>query len=129
MDEDDAIFDLGGGNNLSSHPLYDAIVSPENQDQPLRAIIEKDSQNFLSHVQEAILKMQTEEDQRAVQLGGVADTITEISFEELIDPAENSNQVAAAALLHILKLATRNFVNIEQDREIDVYAPITIRVL
>jgi hypothetical protein len=127
---DDQIFSIDGDDPASHMDSGAAITGFGDQlDQPLGGFLKKDIRNFLGHIQEAILAKQTDEEQRAAQLGGEANAIAELTFQELIDPATNSYQVAAAAMLHVLTLANRNIVTVEQNREDDDYAPIIIRVI
>jgi len=77
--------------------------------------MEKESQNFLEFVRTAYLEKITEE-------GNAEDFIT---MNELVPPPQNHAIVAAQALQHILLLATRGFITVQQRI---LYGDIRIRL-
>lgn len=86
-----------------------------NSSQWLNATMEKESQNFLEFIRTAYLKKVTTE-------GNTEDFIT---MNELVPPHQSRAIVGAQALQHILLLATRGFINVQQRT---LYGNIRIRL-
>lgn len=96
------------------------------QSQWQRAALGSENANFLTFVQTAI--EDADELREDVLPGGEVDTemTGTIEFEELLPPKENSQIVAAQALLHVLTLATKDLIKVEQE---ELFGAINIRVI
>lgn len=91
-----------------------------------RTILDSESLNFLSFVQAGI-----EERDQARQQAVIGDEDGQpltgsIDFEVLLPPQNNSNIVAAQALLQLLALGTKNLLAVEQIKE---FGPISMKVI
>ena len=78
--------------------------------QWVRKILDQESGNFLEFVQAAMA-----ERRGADEGDGGGEAGRGITFEELLPPEENSRVVAAQGLLHVLTLATRRVLAVEQE--------------
>ncbi|KAF8449950.1 Rec8 like protein-domain-containing protein [Terfezia claveryi] len=87
-----------------------------NASQWLNATMEKESQNFLEFVRTAYLQKVQEE----------VNTVGFITMDELVPPHQSHAIVAAQALQHILLLATRGFITVQQ--RVLLYGEIRIRL-
>ncbi|KAF2666394.1 hypothetical protein BT63DRAFT_482159 [Microthyrium microscopicum] len=129
IEDDDGfmnIDDMPAGLTSTSNDL----PVPANDSAFLHSVLDKDSRNFLGHVQQAILDKQNDENQRSAQLGAEEVDIDHITFEELLPPATNNRQIAAMGLLHVLSLGTKSMLRVSQSRTLDqTFTPISIHVL
>ncbi len=91
------------------------------------ASLDQDSYNFLEFVKAEIDNQPPPErdDELDVEDGGVARRNTVI-FEELLPPTRHTRTVAASGLLHVLTLATKNLLNVQQR---EGFGPILINVV
>ncbi|KAL8908094.1 MAG: hypothetical protein Q9171_005588 [Xanthocarpia ochracea] len=102
------------------------------QSQWMRATLDTESNNFLEFIKTEISRkaaaradVQQEEEEDDELSGGAAAT-NSVFFEDLLPPAQNTKIVAAQALLHVLALATKGMLNVEQ--KVD-YGPIDLRLM
>lgn len=77
--------------------------------------MEKESSNFLEFVKSSILDKVAEED----------NTVDYVTMNQIIPPRENRAIVGAHALQHILLLATRDYITVQQN---EAFGDITIRL-
>lgn len=87
-----------------------------NTSQWLNDAMQKESYNFLEFLRTSI-KDKTADTSSSVQF---------ITMDQLLPPYENSAIVAAHALQHILLLATKGFIAVEQKR---AYGHIGIKIV
>ena len=102
-----------GANFGDDFELYgpSALVSPQQaaQSQWAAATLDSEAQNFLLFLDTQIKdKMKDVEDDRE-------DVEAEIVFEELLPRDQNSPVVASQAFIHVLALATKNLIKVEQE--------------
>ena len=76
------------------------------QSQWLSGILERESRNFLDFV-----NVRLEDKAEAEEQEEMVDSIT---FEELLPPAQNTKVVASQAFLHVLTLATKGLLTVQQ---------------
>lgn len=76
--------------------------------------LDKDSYNFLSYIQLAIDTKQADANQLAVQLNSQAEVIDQCTFEEVLPANNNSRKIAAHGLLHVLYLANKSVIKVDQ---------------
>jgi meiotic recombination protein REC8 len=103
--------------------MYDPEANPSTQtatrmsgQQP---ILDQQSANFLGFIASAI-------DERHTTGNDARSAVDNVEFEELLLPHANSQIVAAQALLHVLTLATKNFITASQLEE---YGAIELRLI
>lgn len=85
------------------------------------------SQDFLSYMADRIKEL-GKDAKSAVQGGNHRKNW--VNFEQLADPAIHTKAVAAQAFLHVLSLATKNVIDIEQDGGADFipFGPIRVGI-
>jgi meiotic recombination protein REC8, fungi type len=98
----------------------------DENSQSQSAALDRESNNFLAYVVEAIDAKQTEAEQLALQLDVDADDVTDITFDDILSPETNSKAAAAQGLMHLLTLGTRNLIAVTQP---EAFGTITMRVL
>lgn len=94
--------------------------------QWMRAALDQDSSNFLDFVKAQIgdePPLDDDDEER-----GESGTLRRktIQFEELLPPAQHTKMVAAQALHHVLALATKNLLQIQQT---EGYRPIVLSLV
>lgn len=102
-----------------------AIVDTQTaaQSQWLRAALDTESSNFLEFIKaEVSRKAAAAQDTEDQDAGGVV-APTSVFFEELLPPDRNTKIVGAQALLHVLALATKGLIQVEQQEH---YGPINL---
>lgn len=85
----------------------------DTNSQPLK-VLSIEGENFITYIRE---KMK-EKGGRAQIETGVANDAGEITFEELLPPAENTKMVACHGLMMVLTLGTRGFLEIKQSEHL-----------
>ncbi|RDW80176.1 hypothetical protein BP6252_04814 [Coleophoma cylindrospora] len=84
--------------------------------QWMRSALDNESNNFFEYVRNSILEksdhLAVDEDEDELQATG--EEAYYVSFEELFHPTQNSRVVAAQAFYHVLNLATRRRVWVQQ---------------
>ncbi|KAL8939200.1 MAG: hypothetical protein Q9216_003494 [Gyalolechia sp. 2 TL-2023] len=93
------------------------------QSQWLRAALDTESNNFLHFVKAEIANKVAVAQEGEDELSGGIAAPDSVFFEELLPPARNSKIVAAQALLHVLALATKSLVKVDQHEH---YGPINL---
>lgn len=105
-----------GGKDDDEFELFGPAALVDTQtaaaSQWVRQSLDQESSNFLGFVQTAIAERNAKEDMPERE-----EPPREITFEELLPPAENSRTVAAQGLLHVLTLTTRRLLAVDQDED------------
>lgn len=94
--------------------------------QWMRATLDAESNNFLEFVKTEVATKAARADGEEAEdeLSGTGVTVlNSVFFEDLLPPAHNTKTVAAQALLHVLALATKGMLNVEQK---EYYGPIDL---
>jgi hypothetical protein len=125
-------------NDLAQHHLMGRSSTPElpaglldglqvNTDFGGLATLDIASQDFLSYMADRIKEL-GKDAKSAVQGGNHRKNW--VNFEQLADPAIHTKAVAAQAFLHVLSLATKNVIDIEQDGGADFipFGPIRVGI-
>jgi meiotic recombination protein REC8, fungi type len=101
-----------------------AVTDGNSQSQ--NAALDRESNNFLIYVADAIKAKQTEAEQLALQLSVDTEDVTDITFHDILSPEMNSKAAAAQGLMHVLTLGTKNLIAANQ---FEAFGTITMRVL
>ncbi|KAL9044258.1 MAG: hypothetical protein Q9214_002591 [Letrouitia sp. 1 TL-2023] len=91
----------------------------------MRAALDTESNNFLEYLRAEIRSKAIPRIEEEDELAGEVAEPEFIAFEELLPPAENTKIVAAQALHHVLALATKGVVNVQQREH---YGPINLGI-
>ncbi|KAF7954666.1 hypothetical protein EAE96_005785 [Botrytis aclada] len=94
-------------------PAANVDTQIAGQSQWARDVMDTESENFLEFVRLSIAEKFDDEDDLFHEDGQLRDK--KVGFEDLFDPATNSEVVAAQAFLHILSLATKGKIWVDQD--------------
>jgi len=104
---------LGDDEVYDEYELYGPAAAVDTQtagqSQWMRATLENEAQNFL-----LFLETQVHERAEASKDSGSEERVTSITLDELLAPADNTAVVGAQALLHVLSLATKGLIRVEQ---------------
>ena len=92
--------------SLPSDPMEGLIYGVETNDTNNAEGLDTASQDFLGYVVEQAERVPHEVDSQNRRW---------IAFQHLANPAEHSKQVAAQAFLHVLSLATKNAISVQQE--------------
>lgn len=102
---------------LADFQLYGpgAVVDTQTAatSQWVRAALDKEAFNFLAFVEAKIMAISASAEEED-ELSPEAAPRVSISFQELLPPTQNTKLVASQALHHILALATKSLVNVQQ---------------
>lgn len=123
MDNDDG--DLLGGRPISddqaldNFELYGPGAAVDTQtaadSQWVRSTLNQEANNFLAFVQAKIAEIPAAEDDEEDELSGDARPRVSVTFGELLPPKQNTKVVASQALYHVLALATKSLLHVQQD--------------
>ena len=108
-------------------PAAGVSTQTAGESQWVRAALDAESNNFLEFVKAQVAE--TLGDLEEDELAGEPDQGRSISFEGLLPPTQHTKIVAAQALLHVLALATKGLMDVQQDEgygAIDLKLPATI---
>ncbi|KAJ8066811.1 hypothetical protein OCU04_004195 [Sclerotinia nivalis] len=94
-------------------PAANVDTQTAGQSQWVRSIMDTESENFLDFVRISIEERFSQDEDVFGEDGQLKDK--KVGFEELFDPEINSEVVAAQAFLHILALATKGRIWVDQD--------------
>ena len=115
---------------LDEFQLYGPGAAVDTQtaadSQWVRSTLNQEASNFLAFVEAKITEIPIPEDEEEDELAGQAQPKVSVAFEEMLPPQENTKIVAAQALYHVLALATKGLINVEQspaDSQIDISLP------
>ena len=94
-----------------------AVVSTQTaaDSQWVKSTLNQEANNFLTFVEAQIAALPPPDDDEEDELSGLMQPKTSVAFEELLPPQENTKIVAAQALYHVLALATKSLLNVNQD--------------
>ncbi|KAG9247430.1 Rec8 like protein-domain-containing protein [Calycina marina] len=87
--------------------------------QWVRDILDRESGNFYEYISNTISEKYG--DNLAGEIRADRDVDEHVTFEELFNPGQNTQLVAAQAFYHVLSLATKNRVWVTQDLEDEVH--------
>ncbi|KAI4196754.1 MAG: hypothetical protein LQ348_002249 [Seirophora lacunosa] len=129
--------DLLGGPSTSvagdDFQIYGPAANVETQDaaqsQWLRTTLDTESSNFLEFIRTEVSKRATAvtaAQEAGNEFPGVAAAPVTVAFEELLPPTQNTKIVGAQALLHVLALATKGLLAVEQQED---YGPIYLSLV
>ena len=103
------------GSEANEFELYGPAAGVSTQtaaeSQWIRATLDRESNNFLEFVKAEIA---AKEQRREDVPEGAVDAGVNVNFEELLPPSQHSKIVASQALLHVLSLATKGLVSVQQ---------------
>ena len=124
-------FPIGGGSSIlgadDGFQLYGPAAGVSTQlageSQWMKATLDAESNNFLDFVKTHHARESGDLDDNELASGTDQDRST--LFEELLPPAQHTKIVAAQALLHVLALATRGLLSVQQD---EGYGIINLRL-
>ncbi|TGO23858.1 hypothetical protein BPAE_0119g00040 [Botrytis paeoniae] len=94
-------------------PAANVDTQTAGQSQWARDVMDTESENFLEFVRLSIAEKYDDEEDLFHEDGQLRDK--KVGFEDLFNPATNSGVVAAQAFLHILSLATKRKIWVDQD--------------
>lgn len=104
-------------------PGADVDIQTAASSRWIRASLDKESSNFLEFVKARLdAEPSPDDDNEEGREGGIPKNTT-VEFEELLPPALHTKMVAAQAIHHVLALATKNILNIQQT---EGYGPIVL---
>jgi hypothetical protein len=109
-------------------PAAQVDTQTAGDSQWVRDILAREAGNFFEYVLNTIPEKagdELDDDEMEVGIPGQSMSVT---FEELFDPRSNSQIVAAQAFYHVLTLATRSRVWVEQDGEMEPFGSIRIGI-
>lgn len=123
------LHELSASNEADEFQLYGPAAGVSTQvaaeSQWMRAMLDQESSNFLDFIRAEITR-------RSMAFGGADEgdtmprgTANEVLFEDLLPPAQHTKVVAAQALHHVIALATKSLIGVEQTM---AYGPITLRL-
>ena len=113
------------GSEANDFELYGPAAGVSTQtaaeSQWIRATLDRESNNFLEFVKAEIAAA---EQRREDVAESAIDANSEVKFEELLPPTQHSKIVASQAFLHVLSLATKGLISVQQGV---AFGPIAIR--
>ena len=125
--------DLLGGRLMSDDPaledfqLYGPAAAVDTQtaaqSQWVKAALDQESTNFLDFVKGELETSGEDEDDD--ELGGTGAQTKRVTFHQLLPPNQHSKLVAAQAFHHVLALATKGLLKVEQEGG---YGPIELAI-
>ncbi|MCJ1434419.1 hypothetical protein MMC27_003787 [Xylographa pallens] len=108
-------------------PAADVDTQTAAQSQWLRETLDRESTNFLDFVKAEIAVTATRLNEDEDELAGDSNVLKDsINFHELLPPAQHSKIVAAQAFHHMLALANKGLLNVDQTVG---YGPIKVVVV
>lgn len=93
---------------------FPEVAALPNTDSQLPKVLSIEGENFITYIRE---KMKEKRDREQIETG-VATDAEEITFEELLPPAENTKMVACHGLMMVLTLGTRDMLDIQQSEHL-----------
>ena len=132
-DDDDEL--MGGGTQARADferfgPGAAVNTQTAADSQWVRSMLNHEAGNFLGFVETKIAEKAPPDNEEEDELAGTAQPKpTSITLEEMLPPAANSKIVASQALYHILALATKSLIHVQQDvgsEDIHIRLPTTL---
>lgn len=115
---------------LDDFQLYGPGAAVDTQtaadSQWVRSTLNQEANNFLAFVQAKIKEFPAAEDDEEDELSRDARPRVSVTFEELLPPEQNTKVVASQALYHVLALATKSLLHVQQhlpDERINLSVP------
>ena len=113
---------------LEEFQLYGPAATVDTQtamqSQWVKAALDQESTNFLDFVKAELAATEEAEDGDD-ELGGTVAQLKKVSFHQLLPPSQHSKIVAAQAFHHVLALATKGLLKVEQEVG---YGPIELAI-
>lgn len=122
MDAQQAEFEIFG-------PAAQVDTQTAAESQWMRETLAREAGNFLEYVVNTISEKAIDELEGDEEHAEVAERDKFVTFEELFDPEQNSQIVAAQAFYHVLTLATKGRIWVTQDITMELSGPIQIGVM
>lgn len=116
----------GGGDFQLYGPAAGVDTQTAAQSQWTKAALDQESLNFLEFVKADIASKAAPAGEEEDELSGDEIARSTVIFEELLPPAEHTKAVAAQALLHVLSLASKNLISVQQP---EGYGPIRVGLM
>ena len=113
--------DQGGDDFQLYGPGAGVDTQTAAQSQWTKAALDQESFNFLEYLRADIASKVAPTGGEEDGLSGDDNAENTVIFEELLPPAEHTKAVAAQALLHVLSLASKNLISVQQP---EGYGPI-----
>lgn len=107
-------------------PGADAEIQTAAPSQWMSATLNQESSNFLEFVRAQIGGEPPPDDDNAEERESGAPRKKTVKFEELLPPAQHTKMVAAQALHHVLTLATKHLLDVQQT---EGYGPIALSLV
>ncbi|KAL9029451.1 MAG: hypothetical protein Q9196_002310 [Gyalolechia fulgens] len=114
---------VAGDDFQSYGPAAGVDTQTAVQSQWLRAALDSESNNFLQFIKTEISNKAAAAQEAEDELSGGIAAPDSVFFEELLPPTQNTKIVAAQALLHVLALATKSLIKVDQQEH---YGPINL---
>lgn len=118
--------DHGGEDFQLYGPGAGVATQTAAQSQWMKAALDQESFNFLGFIKADISSKAVPAREDGEELSGDDNSRDSVIFEELLPPADHTKAVAAHALLHVLSLASKNLINVEQP---EGYGPIRMKII
>lgn len=93
------------------------------ESQWMRATLDRESSNFLEFLKAEIERKMPRVGEEGQESTGIHVPQQSVVFEELLPPSQHTKVVAAQALLHVLALATKGLITVQQNLD---YGPVTL---
>ena len=120
---------MSASNEAEDFQLYGPAAGVSTQvaaeSQWMRATLDKESGNFLDFVKTEIEGRQLAHGEADEESDEPTGSPNAVLFEDLLPPTQHTKIVAAQALHHVLALATKALIDVQQDV---AYGPITLRL-
>ena len=107
-------------------PGADVDLQTAASSQWMKGTLDQESSNFLEFVKAQIGDEPPPDDGNEEEREGGVPTKKTVTFEELLPPAQHTKMVAAQALHHVLALATKNLLDLQQT---EGYGPIVLSLV
>lgn len=91
----------------------------------MRATLDHESNNFLEFLKSDIERKMPSVRGEDLESTSIDVPRQSVVFEELLPPSQHTKVVAAQALLHVLALATKGLITVQQDED---YGPVILRL-
>lgn len=131
-EDDDELLGLqqmSASNEAEDFQLYGPAAGVSTQvaaeSQWMRATLDKESGNFLEFVTTEIARRRKTSGEEDAERADPTVVQNAVLFEDLLPPLKHTKIVAAQALHHVLALATKGLINVQQDT---AYGPITLNL-
>lgn len=109
-------------------PAAQVDTQTAGDSQWVRDILAQEAGNFFEYVVNTISEKAGDELGISELDTAIAERENVVTFEQLFEPASNSRIVAAQAFYHVLSLATKNRVFVEQDGDMEPFGSIRIGI-